>query len=204
MNTWDNIKVAQIAHDLVYRESDNRRIADFDSSCIYCAGDNKSRTRYYRNFLIYLTNHYQLIDVTDETNLVFEKLSRRLEVLIQESEEETNSETAKSARRNTEKIFETVRLGRTPKISFNDIVSILIGVAYGTNIFDNTGNIELAHQLAYQQVVRDENYLELTEEETVTQLINYIEKTPYLRSLSKGKGKETGDIIPLILPTEIA
>ena len=58
MNTWDNIKVVQIAHDLVHWESDSRNIADFDPSCIYCAGDNKVRTRNYRNFLIYLTNHY--------------------------------------------------------------------------------------------------------------------------------------------------
>ncbi len=65
-------------------------------------------------------------------------------------------------------------------------------------------NIEIVHQLAYQQVVRDGNYLELSEEETVTQLISYIEKTTYLRPLSKGKEKETGDIIPLILPTRIA
>ncbi len=150
MNTWDNIKAAQIAHDLVHWESSTRNIADFDPSCIYCARDNKSRARNYRNFLIYLTNYYQLTDATDETNLAFEKLSRRLEVLIQESEEETNNETAKSARRNAEKIFETVRLGRIPKTSFNDTVSILIGVAYRTNIFDKAGNIEIAHQLAYQ------------------------------------------------------
>jgi len=137
-------------HDLVHQESNNGRIADFDLSCIYCVGDNKARTRNYKNFLIYLINHYQLTDTTDETNLAFEKLSRRLEVLIQESEKETNNEIAKSARRNAEEIFETVRLSRTPKTSFNDTVSILIGVAYGTNIFDNAGNIEIAHQLAYQ------------------------------------------------------
>src|SRR6266540_2194707 len=88
MNTWDKIKVAQIAHDLVHRESDSGNIADFDPSCIYCVGDNKPRTRNYRNFLIYFTNHYQLTDATDETNITFEKLSRRLEVLIQESEKE--------------------------------------------------------------------------------------------------------------------
>src|SRR6266498_521647 len=203
MNTWDNIKTAQIAHNLVHRESDTGNIADFDPSCIYCAGDNKSRTRNYRNFLIYLTNHYQLTDATDETNLAFEKLSRRLKVLIQESETETNNEIAKSARKNAEEIFETVRLGKTPKTSFNDTVSILIGVAYGTNIFDNASNIELAHQLAYQQVVRDGNYLELSEKETITELINYIEKTPYLRPSSKGKEK-AGDITPLILPTGTA
>src|SRR6266498_3374587 len=200
MNAWDNIRAAQIAHDLIHRESDSGNIADYDPSCIYCAGDNKARTRNYKNFLIYLTNHYQLTDATDETNLVFEKLSRRLEVLIQESEEETNNETAKSARKNAEEIFETVRFSKTPKTSFNDTVSILIGVAYGTNIFDNARNIELAHQLAYQQVIKDENYLELSEEETITELINYIEKTPYLKPSSKGKEK-AGDITPLILPT---
>src|SRR6266540_5196024 len=146
MNTWDNIKAVQIVYDLVHQKSSTRNIADFDPSCIYCAGDNKSRTRNYRNFLIYFTNHYQLTDVTDETNLAFEKLSRRLEVLIQESEEETNNKTAKSARRNAEEIFETVRLGRTPKISFNDTVSILIGVAYGTRVFEDDRRIEVAHQ----------------------------------------------------------
>src|SRR6266540_3249313 len=96
-------------------------------------------------YLIYLTNHYQLTDVTDETNLTFEKFSRRLEVLIQESEEETNREIAKSARKNVKEIFETVRLGRTPKTSFNDTVSILIEVTYGTKIFADTGNIEVVY-----------------------------------------------------------
>src|SRR6266542_2597627 len=149
MNTWDNIKAAQITHDLVYRESSTGNIADFDPSCIYCAGNNKSRTRNYRNFLIYLTNYYQLTDVTDEINLAFEKLSRRLEVLIQESEEETNNEIAKSARKNAEEIFETVRLSRIPKTSFNDMVSIVIGVTYGTGVFGDVNNIKIVYQLAY-------------------------------------------------------
>src|SRR6266542_7075556 len=147
MNTWDNIKAAQIAHDLVHRESDNGRIADFDLSCIYCAGNNKSRTKNYRNFLIYLTNYYQLTDVTDETNLTFKKFSRRLEVLIQESKEKTDREIAKSARKNAEKIFEIVRLGKTSKTSFNDTVSIVIGIAYRTDIFGDAKNIEVTHQL---------------------------------------------------------
>ena len=75
MNTWDNIKAAQIAYDLIHQKNNSENIADFDLSCIYYAGDNKSRTRNYRNFLIYLTNHYQLTDATDETNLTFEKFS---------------------------------------------------------------------------------------------------------------------------------
>src|SRR6266542_4289082 len=144
MNIWNNIKASQVVHDLVYWKSDSGNIADFDPSCIYCTGDNKSRTRNYRNFLIYLTNYYQLTDVTDETNLTFEKFSRRLEVLIQESKEETNREIAKSVRKNTEEIFETVRLNRIPKTSFNDTVSILIGVAYEIGIFGDAKNIEVA------------------------------------------------------------
>ncbi len=82
MNTWDNIKVAQIAYDLIHRENNSRNIANFDLSYIYYAGDSKLRTRNYRNFLIYLTNHFQLTDITDKINLTFEKFSRRLEVLI--------------------------------------------------------------------------------------------------------------------------
>ncbi len=58
MNTWDNIKAVQIAYDLVHQESDSENIADFDPSCIYYVGDNKPRTRNYKNFLIYLTNYY--------------------------------------------------------------------------------------------------------------------------------------------------
>src|SRR6266498_4705664 len=140
----------------------------------------------------------------DKINLTFKKFSRRLEVLIQESEEETDREMARSARKNTEKIFETVRLSRTPKTPFNDTVSILIRVAYKTGVFEDVKNIEVAHQLAYQKVIWDRNYLELLEEETVTQLLSYIENTPYLKPSSKSKEKKIGDIIPLILPTGIA
>jgi len=35
-------------------------------------------------------------------------------------------------------------------------------------MFEDTRNIEIAHQLAYQKVVREENYLELSKEKTTT------------------------------------
>src|SRR6266540_3852324 len=108
------------------------------------------------------------------------------------------------ARRDIEDIFETVRFSRIPKTSFNNIASIIIGVAYGTGVFGNANNIEVVYQLAYQKVIKDENYLELSEEETVTQLLSYIENIPYLRLLSKGKGKNTGDITLLVVPTGTA
>ena len=61
-----------------------------------------------------------------------------------------------------------VRLSRASKTSFNDTVSIVIGVVYRTSVFENTKDIEIAHQLVYQKVIRDRNYLELSGEETIT------------------------------------
>jgi len=82
MNTWDNIKAVQIAYNLIHWENDSGNISDFDLSCIYCTKNSKSRITNYKNFLIYLTNHFQLTDITDETNLTFKKFSRRIEVFI--------------------------------------------------------------------------------------------------------------------------
>ncbi len=180
----------------------NESITDFDLSCIYYAEDNKSRTRNYRNFLIYLTNHYRLTNAIDETNLTFEKFSRKIEILIQENEENDNRDIAKNVKKNAEEIFEIVRFSKAPGISLKDTASILIGVVFRTNVFGDTNNIKVAHQLAYQKIIREGNYLELSEEETVTQLLSYIENTLYLKPLNKGKGRDTGNIIPLILPIE--
>jgi len=54
------------------------------------------------------------------------------------------------------------------RTSLKNTAFILIGVAFGTDIFEKSNNIEVAHQLAYQKVVKDRNYLELSKEETVT------------------------------------
>jgi len=117
--------------------------------CIICAGDNKLRTRKYKNFLIYLINYYQLIDVIDETNLTFEKFSRKIEILIQENKKDDNRKIAKSIRKDAEDILEIVRFSRIPKTSLNDTASIIIRVAYGMDVFGNANNIEVAYQLAY-------------------------------------------------------
>ena len=45
--------------------------------------------------------------------------------------------------------------------------------------------------------------MKLLEEKTVTQLLSYIENILYLRLSNKCKGRDTGNIIPLILPTGI-
>ena len=84
------------------------------------------------------------------------------------------------------------------------MVSIIIGIAYGTEVFGTEGNIKLAYQLVYKQVIRDGNYLELTEEETITQLLNYIGKTSHLKPFrSKEKNKNIKEITLLVLSTGI-
>ncbi len=95
MNAQDNIKAAQIVYDLVHREQPNSTISDFDLLCIIYVGNSRLRIKEYKNFLIYLINYYQLTDITDETNLTFEKFSRKLEILIQESKEEKNKHRKK-------------------------------------------------------------------------------------------------------------
>ncbi len=155
-------------HDLIYQKRNSESITDFDLSYIYCIRDNKPRTRNYKNFIIYLTNHYWLTDVTDETNLTFEKFSRKIKILIQENKKDDNRNIAKSTRTDAEEIFETVKFSKTSETSLRDIASILIGVAFKTDVFGDTNNIEVVYQLAYQKVIRDKNYLELSEEETVT------------------------------------
>ena len=82
MNVWNNIKAAQIVHDIIHQEQSSNNISNFNLSCIICTEDSKSKTRNYKNFLIYLINYYQLTDTTDETNLTFEKFLRKLEIFL--------------------------------------------------------------------------------------------------------------------------
>ncbi len=161
--------------------------------CIICAENSKPRIRNYKNFLIYFTNHYYLTDVTDKINLTFKKLFRKIEIFLQ-NKNNTEKEIAKNIRKDAKDIFEIVRLSRKSKTSFTDTVSIIIKVAYRTEIFENAENIEIAHQVVYQKIISKGNYLKLSEEETVIQLLSYIEQILYLKSLSKGKEKDIRNI----------
>jgi len=98
--------------------------------------------------LIYLINHYYLTDITDEINLTFKKLSRKIEILLQ-NKDSIKKKIAKSARKDAEDIFKTIILCRKSKISFTDTVSIVIKVAYRIKVFRNARNIEIAYQVAY-------------------------------------------------------
>jgi len=56
----------------------------------------------------------------------------------------------RSAKWDAQNIFEIIRLRWILRISFNDIVSIIIRVAYRTEVFGREDNIKIAYQLAYK------------------------------------------------------
>ena len=55
----------------------------------------------------------------------------------------------KSIQEDVENIFEIIKLSKIPKTLFKDMVFIVIKVAYETEVFENTSNIEIAYQVAY-------------------------------------------------------
>ena len=116
--------------------------------CIIYARDSKSRIRNYKNFLIFFISYYYLTDAINKTNLTFEKFFRKLEILLQ-NKDSTERKIAKSTWKNTEDIFEIIRLSKRLKTLFKNTVSIIIGVAYRTEVFKNTYNIKITHQIIY-------------------------------------------------------
>src|SRR6266542_3606760 len=120
-------------------------ISDYNPSCIIYVRDSKLRIRNYKNFLIYLTNYYYLINAIDKTNLTFEKLFRKLEILLQ-NKKNTDRKIAKSVQKDAKDIFKIIKFSKISKTSFKNIVSIVIEIVYKTEVFGNIGNIEIAHQ----------------------------------------------------------
>ena len=75
---------------------------------------------------------------------------------------------AKSIRKNTENIFDIIKVSRISQTSFKNTVSIIIKIVYETEIFKNVNIIKTVYQLVYQQIIWEGNYLELSEKESIT------------------------------------
>ena len=59
-----------------------KKILQLWLSYIYYSENQKSRIRKFKNFLIYLTNYFYLINITNKINLLFEKFAKKVEVLL--------------------------------------------------------------------------------------------------------------------------
>ncbi len=77
MNKWINIVTAQRAYDDIHQKRLRKTIIDYDLSYVIYVKDNKPKIRQYKNFLIYLTNHYYLTNTIDKINLLFKNFQEK-------------------------------------------------------------------------------------------------------------------------------
>src|SRR6266542_3251122 len=73
--SWEGLRASQkIYRSLHIGDFTDRILSNYDGSCSICIRDDKARSRAYKNFLIYITNHWRLEDATNDTNNRFEAL----------------------------------------------------------------------------------------------------------------------------------
>src|SRR6266540_1109543 len=172
----------------------DRIISSYDRSCSICIRDDKARTRAYKNFGIYITNHWRLEDATNETNNRFEALKRAV-ARYKKNEEPRLRELIL---RDIQDLLSTVYLKDELIFTKKDTARLIFSVAYTTNTFTTENLIETSSSLAYNQIAEEGNYL--TAENTSS--VPYVTSTPYVGSqmIIATKGKEREEISPISSP----
>src|SRR6266542_2100250 len=193
--SWEGLRASQRIHRTLHVGNfADRPISSHDGSCSICIGDDKARTRAYKNFLIYVTNRWGLEDVTNETNNRFEAFKN---VLVRYKKDEI-PELRNLILRDVQDLLSTLYLKTEPIFTKKDTARLIFSVAYTTNTFAIENLIETTSSLAYNQIAEEGNYL--TAENTLS--VPYVTSTPYVRpqmvTFNKGKGKE--EISPISSP----
>src|SRR6266511_350096 len=198
--SWEGLRASQRIHrSLHIGDFEDRPISNHDGLCSICIRDDKARTRAYKNFLIYITNHWGLEDATNETNNIFEALKN---AIVRYKKDEI-SELRNLILRDTQDLLSTVYLKQEPIFTKKDTARLIFSVAYTTNTFAIESLIETSSSLAYNQKAEEENYL--TVENTPS--VPYVTSTPYVGPqtiiTTKGKGREEISPIssPFLVPT---
>src|SRR6266542_84785 len=191
--SWEGLRASQRIHrSLHIGDFEDRPISSPDGSCSICIGDDKARTRAYKNFLIYITNRWGLEDVTNETNNRFEALKN---ALVRYKKDEI-PELRNLILRDTQDLLSTVYLKQEPIFTKKDTARLIFSVAYTTNTFAIKSLIEISSSLAYNQIAEEENYLTADNKPSVP----YVTSTPYVGpqtvTFTKGKGREEISLIP--------
>ncbi len=193
--SWEGLRASQRIHrSLHIRDFADRPISSHDGSCSICIGDDKVRTRAYKNFLIYVTNRWGLEDARNETNNRFEMLKN---ALVKYKKDEI-PELRNLILRDTQDLLSTIYLKSELIFTKKDTARLIFSVAYTTNTFTIESLIETSSSLAYNQIAEEGNYL--TAENTPSVL--YVTSTPYVGPqtviFTKGKGRE--EISPISSP----
>src|SRR6266540_2198190 len=193
--SWEGLRASQKIHRSLHTGVfENRVISNHDGSCFICVGDDKARTRAYKNFLIYITNHWGLEDATNETNNRFEALKN---AFVRYKRDE-KPELRNLILRDTQDLLSTVYLKSEPIFTKKDTARLIFSVAYTTNTFTIESLIETTSSLAYNQIAEEGNYLTAGN----TPSVPYVTSTPYVGpqtvTFTKGKGRE--EISPISSP----
>src|SRR6266496_3630955 len=191
--SWEGLRASQKIHRSLHTgDFADRPISSHDGSCSICIGDDKARTRAYKNFLIYITNRWGLEDATNETNNRFEALKN---AIVRYKKNEI-PEFKNLILRDTQDLLSIVYLKLEPIFTKKDTARLIFSVAYTTNTFAIESLIETSSSLAYNQIAEEGNYL--TVENTPS--VPYVTSTPYVGlqtvTFSKGKGREEISPIP--------
>src|SRR6266540_3961776 len=200
--SWEGLRASQRIHRTLHvGDFADRPISSHDGSCSICIGDDKARTRTYKNFLIYVTNRWGLEDATNETNNRFEAFKN---ALVRYKKDEV-AELRNLILRDVQDLLSTLYLKQEPIFIKKDTARLIFSVAYTTNTFAIESLIETSSSLAYNQIAEEGNYL--TAENTP--LVLYVISTPYVGSqtiiASKGKDKEeiSSILSPFLAPAEL-
>src|SRR6266540_4136148 len=193
--SWEGLRASQRIHRTLHvGDFADRPISSHDGSCSICIGDDKARTRTYKNFLIYVTNRWGLEDATNETNNRFEAFKN---ALVRYKRDEV-AELRNLILKDVQDLLSTVYLKQELIFTKKDTARLIFSVAYTTNTFAIENLIETTSSLAYNQIAEEGNYL--TAENIPS--VPYVSSTPYVGpqtvTFSKGKGKE--EISPIPLP----
>src|SRR6266498_1743784 len=191
--SWEGLRASQRIHRTLHvGDFADRPISSHDGSCSICIGDDKARTRTYKNFLIYVTNRWGLEDATNETNNRFEAFKN---ALVRYKKNEV-PELRNLILKDTQDLLSAEYLKSEPIFTKKDTARLIFSVAYTTNTFAIESLIETSSNLAYNQIAEEGNYL--TAENTPS--VPYVTSTPYVGpqtvTFTKGKGREEISPIP--------
>src|SRR6266540_6804375 len=127
--SWEGLRVSQKIHrSLHIGDFMDRIISNYDGSCSIYIGDDKARTRAYKNFLIYITNRWGLENVTNETNNRFEALKN---ALVRYKKDEV-PELRNLILKDTQDLLSTVYLKQELIFIKKDTARLIFSVAYTT------------------------------------------------------------------------
>src|SRR6266542_1825968 len=171
----------------------DRIISNYDRLCSICIRDNKARTRAYKNFLIYIINHWGLEDVTNETNNRFEALKKT----VARYKKDEEPRLRELILRDIQDLLSTVYLKDEPIFIKKNTAKLIFSVAYTTNTFTTENLIETGSSLTYNQIAEEENYLIARN----TLSVPYVTSTSYVgpQTVIVTKGKEREKVSPIAL-----